>query len=69
MLEGLLTEIFDEIMDSGAPIEGFEAWMLHCGAIFTWCGTGDASILPPHIRDYIYKNRRDLLAIEAPKAG
>lgn len=67
MIEAFITEGLDEIADAGASPESIEAALDNFGRVLTWCGNGDPSILPPNVRDYMYKNHREMLAITAGK--
>lgn len=68
ILDAMLQEIFEEMSD--ASDETLAGYIEQFGRVFTWCGSGDDSILPQNIRDWLGRNHREMLAISAgPEAG
>lgn len=40
-------------------------WIDQFGCLLTWCGTGDDSVLPPEVREFLHREHPEMLAIEA----
>jgi hypothetical protein len=65
VLDSMMDEVLSEIADNG-DVDTMEEWMINFGKVVEWCGSGDVTILPEGIRDYLRENHpQELLAIEA----
>ena len=71
IVEQIADEMMDELADSGPEeAEKLGEWFADFGRVFTWCGNGDASILPESVRDFLTAQYpQEVLAIEAPEAS
>ena len=59
-----LFQIFFEEMNTADDAK-LGMWIDQFGCLLTWCGTGDDSVLPPEVRDFLRKQHPEMLAIEA----
>lgn len=68
----VMNAMFDEVLDELGDVEQstMSEWFVYFGQIIEWCGSGDQSVLPEHVRTYLTQNHPSevQLAIEAPKA-
>ena len=63
ILDAMLQEIFEEM--AGATDATLAGYIEQFGRVFTWCGSGDDSVLPANIREWLGRNHREMLAISA----
>jgi hypothetical protein len=63
ILKSLFSAMSDELNSASDEVLGH--WIEQFGKLLEWCGSGDDSVLPPEVIEYIYKNHREMLAIEA----
>lgn len=59
-----LFEIFFEEMSTTDDAK-LGLWIDQFGILLTWCGTGDDTVLPPEVREFLRKQHPEMLAIEA----
>ena len=61
---GMSDEMMQELVD--VPEEKLEQWFSDFGQVIEWCGSGDPSVLPESVRDFIRSRfPSELPAIEA----
>jgi hypothetical protein len=61
----MMDEVLGEIADNG-DVDTMEMWFVQFGKVVEWCGSGDDTILPDGVREYLSENHpQELLAIEA----
>lgn len=59
----MLTEALDEMHE--VPEATISVYLTQFGRIMEWCGTGDMSVLPPEMAEYISKRYRETPMIES----
>lgn len=59
-----LFQIFFEEMNTTDDAK-LGMWIDQFGCLLTWCGTGDDSVLPEEVRDFLHREHPEMLAIEA----
>lgn len=63
VMQSMFDEVMDELAEDTDP-DQIAGWFEQFGRIVEWCGSGDDSILPPSVRQYL---TGQMLALEAPK--
>lgn len=66
VIKALFSGICEEL--DGASDEVLGHWIKQFGLLLEWCGTGDDSLLPPEVREYLGLHHKEMLAIEAPRS-
>jgi hypothetical protein len=67
VMQSMFDEVLDELQDTDGDTIG--GWFEQFGKIIQWCGSGDDTVLPPGVREYLasaYPN--EMLAITAGKS-
>ncbi len=62
VVQCMIEEIFGEIDDLSQ--DTLAEWMEQFGKVLTWCGSGDDTILPESVREYLRVNHEDMLTVE-----
>lgn len=69
VLDSMMEEVLSEIADNG-DTETMGHWFVDFGKVVEWCGSGDDSVLPESVRQYLSENHpAELKAIEGPKVA
>lgn len=63
VIKSLFRIFFEEMSETDDEKLGM--WIDQFGCLLTWCGTGDDSVLPPEVRDFLHREHPEMLAIEA----
>lgn len=63
VIKPLFTIFFEQLGSADDAKLGM--WIDQFGCLLTWCGTGDDSVLPPEVRDFLRREHPEVLAIEA----
>lgn len=64
VMQGMFDEVMDALADD-VDAEQMQAWFEQFGRVVEWCGSGDDSILPDSVRQYLATEHPAMLAITA----
>lgn len=67
LLDEMMTEVLDEIASQGGDTSSLGDWFEQFGKIVEWCGSGDDSVLPDSVREYLANRQGNMLALTSGK--